>query len=367
MANRTDINVIKTFGSNPQYLISNIIRNKIYDSPYWKEKCFALTSESIIDQAVSLKYVGGTYGGNRKPTRFLCLVLKLLQLQPDKDIIYEFIKNEEFIYLRALGIFYLRLVGKGIEIYKNIEPILFDYRKIRLRLQDGSFQKIYMDVFADNCLVFNNFLDVDFPALTKRIVLEENNLLEKINLDYYKELLDISSGNELFMNDKKNKISFYNKKTKREKSYDSNSSTSQSSERYYSKRKKKHRDDKKGYEKKKRRTNDTDKDYHKKKSYSSSDDYSRSDSSKSYEHEKGRKKSKKHKKYEKHEKYEKKYSDDTDYEEKKRNKKKNKKEGKHKHEKSKNNLSDVPEKNSEEMSIERWNKIREELGMKPLK
>ncbi|SCM21322.1 pre-mRNA-splicing factor 38A, putative [Plasmodium chabaudi adami] len=366
MANRTDINVIKTFGSNPQYLISNIIRNKIYDSPYWKEKCFALTSESIIDQAVSLKYVGGTYGGNRKPTRFLCLVLKLLQLQPDKDIIYEFIKNEEFIYLRALGIFYLRLVGKGIEIYKNIEPILFDYRKIRLRLQDGSFQKIYMDVFADNCLVFNNFLDVDFPALTKRIVLEENNLLEKINLDYYKELLDISSGNELFMNDKKNKISLYNKKAKREKSYDSNSSTSQSSELRYSKRKKKHRDDKKGYEKKKkRRTDYTDKDYHKKKSHSSSDDYSRSDSSKSYEHEKSRKKSKKHKKYEK------KYSDDTDYEDKKHGKrkseKKSKKEKKHKHEKSKNNLSDVPEKNSEEMSIERWNKIREELGLKPLK
>ncbi|KEG02261.1 pre-mRNA-splicing factor 38A, putative [Plasmodium vinckei vinckei] len=351
MANRTDINVIKTFGSNPQYLISNIIRNKIYDSPYWKEKCFALTSESIIDQAVSLKYVGGTYGGNRKPTRFLCLVLKLLQLQPDKDIIYEFIKNEEFIYLRALGIFYLRLVGKGIEIYKNIEPILFDYRKIRLRLQDGSFQKIYMDVFADNCLVFNNFLDVDFPALTKRMVLEENNLLEKINLDYYKELLDISSGNELFMNDKKNKISFSNKKTKRDKSYDSNNSTSQSSELHYSKRKKKHRDDKKGYDKKKRRTSYTDKNYHKKKSYLSSDDYSRSDSSKSYDHEKRQKKNKKYEKYD----------------EKKRSKKKNKKEGKHKHEKSKNNLSDVPEKNNEEMSIERWNKIREELGMKPLK
>ncbi|CXI41973.1 pre-mRNA-splicing factor 38A, putative [Plasmodium berghei] len=362
MANRTDVNIIKSFGSNPQFLISNIIRNKIYDSPYWKEKCFALTSESIIDQAVNLKYAGGTYGGNRKPTRFLCLVLKLLQLQPDKDIIYEFIKNEEFIYLRALGIFYLRLIGKGIEIYKNIEPILFDYRKIRIRLQDGSFQKMYMDVFADNCLVFNNFLDVDFPPLTKRIVLEENNLLEKINLDYYKELLDISSENELFINNKKNKIHLYNKKTKRGEIYDDNNYTSQSSEQYYSKRKSINRENKKGFEKKKkRRTNYTDKDYYKKKSYSSSNDHSRSLSSKSYEHEKNRKKKKK------------KYSEDSDYEEKKRekkkksNKKKNEKEGKHKYEKSKNALFDVPEKNNEEMSVERWNKIREELGMKPLK
>ncbi|CDU17947.1 pre-mRNA-splicing factor 38A, putative [Plasmodium yoelii] len=357
MANRTDVNIIKSFGSNPQFLISNIIRNKIYDSPYWKEKCFALTSESIIDQAVNLKYVGGTYGGNRKPTRFLCLVLKLLQLQPDKDIIYEFIKNEEFIYLRALGIFYLRLIGKGIDIYKNIEPILFDYRKIRIRLQDGSFQKIYMDVFADNCLVFSNFLDVDFPPLTKRVVLEENHLLEKINLDYYKELLDIPSENEIFVN---------TKKTKSEKLYENNNDnyTSQSSERYYSKRKKIHREDKKEFEKKKkkRRTNYSDKSYYKKKSYSSSDEYSRSSRSKSYEYEKNRKKKKK-----------KKYNEDSDYKEKKHEKKKksskknNEKERKHKYEKSKNNLSDIPEKNNEEMSVERWNKIREELGMKPLK
>ncbi|KAI4838447.1 pre-mRNA-splicing factor 38A [Plasmodium brasilianum] len=196
MANRTDASAIKIFGSNPQYLISNIIRSKIYESPYWKEKCFALTSESIIDQAVNLKYVGGTYGGNRKPTRFLCLVLKLLQIQPDKDIIYEYIKNEEFIYLRALGIFYLRLIGKSLEIYKNLEPILFDYRKIRMRSNDGTFQKIYMDVFVDNCLVLNNLFDVDFPTLTKRQVLEENNLLEKINLEYYKELLNVPSDRE---------------------------------------------------------------------------------------------------------------------------------------------------------------------------
>ncbi|GAB66601.1 splicing component, partial [Plasmodium cynomolgi strain B] len=122
MANRTDVSAIKIFGSNPQYLISNIIRSKIYESPYWKEKCFALT------------------------------LLKLLQIQPDKDIIYEYIKNEEFIYLRALGIFYLRLIGKSLEIYRYLEPILFDYRKLRIRLQNGTFEKIYMDEFVDNCL-----------------------------------------------------------------------------------------------------------------------------------------------------------------------------------------------------------------------
>jgi hypothetical protein len=70
---------------------------------YWKESCFGLNAETIVDKAVELRAVGGTYGGVRKPTEFLCLILKMLQIQPDKDIIIEFIKNEEFKYVRLLG------------------------------------------------------------------------------------------------------------------------------------------------------------------------------------------------------------------------------------------------------------------------
>lgn len=42
-------------------------------------------------------------GGARKPAEFLCLVLKLLQIQPDKEIIIEYIKNEDYKYVRVLG------------------------------------------------------------------------------------------------------------------------------------------------------------------------------------------------------------------------------------------------------------------------
>ena len=45
---------------------------------------------------MELKYIGGVYSGNIKPTPFLCLILKMLQIQPDKDIIVEFIRNEDF-------------------------------------------------------------------------------------------------------------------------------------------------------------------------------------------------------------------------------------------------------------------------------
>ncbi|CAF0839278.1 unnamed protein product [Rotaria sordida] len=96
MANRTVKEAPTIKGTNPQYLIEKIIRSRIYDCRYWKEDCFALTAELVVDKAVELKYIGGVSGGNIRPTPFLCLVLKMLQICPEKDIIVEFIKNEEF-------------------------------------------------------------------------------------------------------------------------------------------------------------------------------------------------------------------------------------------------------------------------------
>ena len=86
-----------------QNMIEKILRMKIYDSTYWKEHCFALTAEAVVDKAVAINSLGGTFGGARKPTKFVCLLLKLLQLQPDKEIIIEFIKNEDYKYVRVLG------------------------------------------------------------------------------------------------------------------------------------------------------------------------------------------------------------------------------------------------------------------------
>lgn len=94
MANTTARTAKHIHGTNPQFLIEKVIRSRIYDSNYWKEQCFALTAESLIDKAVELTHIGGTYGLQR-PTPFLCLVCKLLQIQPDKEILLEYLKFED--------------------------------------------------------------------------------------------------------------------------------------------------------------------------------------------------------------------------------------------------------------------------------
>ena len=50
---------------------------------------------SLIDKAVELKTIGGVYG-NQRPTEYLCLLLKLLQIQPEKEILLEYLQADEF-------------------------------------------------------------------------------------------------------------------------------------------------------------------------------------------------------------------------------------------------------------------------------
>ena len=56
-----------------QNLVEKILRSKIYNTMYWKEHCFALTAEALVDKAVDLRFVGGTYGGQVHSSRHLCL------------------------------------------------------------------------------------------------------------------------------------------------------------------------------------------------------------------------------------------------------------------------------------------------------
>jgi len=165
-------------GTNPQFLIEKILRMKIYDDRYWKEHCAGLNSEELVDKAVALKCVGGTYGGTRKPTGFMCLILKMLQIQPEKDIIVEFISQEDYKYIRILGAFYLRLVGTAVDVYQYLEPLLNDYRKVRTRNSEGKYVVVHVDEIIDKLLTEDYYFDITLPRILKRKILEDQGVLE---------------------------------------------------------------------------------------------------------------------------------------------------------------------------------------------
>ena len=134
--------------------MEKITRSKIYDMPYWKEKCFGVSAETLVDLATDLRAFGGITGGNNKACDFLCLTLKMLQIQPEREIVLEFIRNEDYKYVRCLGAFYLRLTGKPLEVYEYLEPLLNDYRKIRYATPQGKFQLRHVDEFVHDLLSY---------------------------------------------------------------------------------------------------------------------------------------------------------------------------------------------------------------------
>ncbi|KAH0584165.1 Pre-mRNA-splicing factor 38A [Termitomyces sp. 'cryptogamus'] len=172
MANTTVAGALAIHGKNPQFLVETVIRNRIYESNYWKEHCFALTAESLIDKAIEVTYIGGVYG-NQRPTSFMCLVLKLLQIQPEKEILVEYLRAEEFKYLRALAALYIRLTFRAVDVYELLEPLLKDYSKIRLRGM-GGYSLTFMDEYVYSLLTEERVCDIILPRLPKRQVLEEN-------------------------------------------------------------------------------------------------------------------------------------------------------------------------------------------------
>uniref|UniRef100_A0A0N5AFH1 Pre-mRNA-splicing factor 38 n=1 Tax=Syphacia muris TaxID=451379 RepID=A0A0N5AFH1_9BILA len=193
MANRTVKDASTVKGTNPQYLVEKIIRTRIYDSKYWKEECFALTAELLVDKGMELRYVGGIYAGNVKPTPFLCLCLKMLQIQPEKDIVVEFISQEEYKYIRALGAMYLRLTFSSIEVYKYLEPLYNDYRKLRYMDKTGHFELVHMDEFIDHLLRDERYCDIQLPRLQKREALESIGELQPYVSALDEDLTKLSS------------------------------------------------------------------------------------------------------------------------------------------------------------------------------
>lgn len=165
MANLTDPLANPVHGTNPQNLIEYITRQKIYSTTFWKEECFGLNAQDIAEKAaLRIKCIGGSYGGNNKPSRFICMVLKMLQIGVEGEILEEFLQNEDFKYVRLLGMFYLRLTGRPADIYEKLEPFYSEYRKVRNRLSAG-WEIIHVDEYVHTLLTKNEMCGITFPRL----------------------------------------------------------------------------------------------------------------------------------------------------------------------------------------------------------
>ena len=66
------------------------------------------------------------------------------------------------------GAFYLRLVGRALDVYNYLEPLYNDYRRVRTRMADGSFALSHVDELVDEMLHSDYLFDIALPRLQRR-------------------------------------------------------------------------------------------------------------------------------------------------------------------------------------------------------
>lgn len=159
-------------------ILDRVLSERIFNSPFWKERCFSLSLASLVDAVVAVvDAVGCCFGNFNTPTPFVCLLLKLLQLAPSIRVACELLFQPKHSYLRCLGALYLRLVSPGPLVYQLLEPFLVDFRRIRERGTDGVMSVTHVDSFIDSLLSHDSVCGVALPRLTKRHALENNHQL----------------------------------------------------------------------------------------------------------------------------------------------------------------------------------------------
>ncbi|KAF0329881.1 pre-mRNA-splicing factor 38a [Colletotrichum asianum] len=168
-------------GENPATIMEKAVRERIIDAYFYKEQCFAVNEADIVDRVVEhVTFIGGTYGVTQKPTPFLCLAFKLLQLAPSDEILETYLGfgGEKFKYLRALAVFYIRMTRKAKDVYLLLEPFLEDRRKLRRKGRAGT-SLTYMDEFVDDLLTKSRVCATSFRELPKRVDLVDLGELEE--------------------------------------------------------------------------------------------------------------------------------------------------------------------------------------------
>ena len=167
-------------GQNPATIMEKPVRERIIDCYFWKDQCFGVNEADIIDRVVThVTFIGGTYGDAQRPSPFLCLAFKLLQLGPSDDILREYLEygGEKFKYLRALACFYIRMTRKPEDVHLFLEPYLEDRRKLKRKTRMGT-NLTFMDDFVDNLLTKDRMCATTLWKMPTREALETAEKLE---------------------------------------------------------------------------------------------------------------------------------------------------------------------------------------------
>jgi len=117
---------------------------------------------------------------------------------PEQDILDEYLTNggDEFKYLRALALVYVRLTSEDSKtVYEVLERYLDDKRKLRRRTREG-YRLTYIDEFVDDLLTKERVCGISLWKLPARQTLEDADVLEARTSPLGEEVDDLFNSDE---------------------------------------------------------------------------------------------------------------------------------------------------------------------------
>ena len=121
--------------NNKEYIIqnssdgklNNLLLNNILSCQYFKEvvlyKDFNSLEKEIINNVTNIE--AWAVGISGVPSTFFCCLYKLFTLSPSNEQIIHLLKSE-FIYVKLIGILYLRFLGEPNYLWEYLSPFLND-------------------------------------------------------------------------------------------------------------------------------------------------------------------------------------------------------------------------------------------------
>ena len=132
--------------------------------------------------------MGGINPINNQPTDFLCLLVKLIQLNPSEQIINEYLSDPDFKYLRALSLIYIRFTYSSKKVYEILEEYYSDYKKLIILNSKGEFEIIHMDELIEILLNKDLIFEISLPKLINRHNLEKSGAIKEYKSKIENEL-----------------------------------------------------------------------------------------------------------------------------------------------------------------------------------
>ena len=152
-------------------VVPKILDDRVTESLFWQEHCFALSPLTACDKGAVLDRWGGYEGGNSRPTPFVCLAVKLLKLKTRRDVLDALIAQPHFKYLRMLGALVLRcspgMLRTRTQAREAFKPLFDDMRKTKTRGSEG-WVVAHVDEFADLLVREETLCNLRFPRIKTR-------------------------------------------------------------------------------------------------------------------------------------------------------------------------------------------------------